>query len=262
MENCSKGVSLPGGTDRSVIRSMTIIRQFIGREGPLGISEISLACGLPKSTVHRIVSSLCFAGMLEADSTIEKYRLGPMACSLARASLNLHGQEVVSYPELMRLATRLNEEVNLGVPVADGIVYVQKIQSDRPLRIDMSVGSKVPFHCTALGKAYLANIESGANLPQDLKRFTNRTITDRRLLEEDLRMTRQRGYSIDREEFLEGVTCVGSVIVNGGHNPVAAVAIQAPTVRMNAERTKERGLLVLELAANLSREFKNVAWPR
>lgn len=239
-------------TDQSVIRALRLVQHLMAAGKPMRITELTTLTAMPKSTVHRLMTSLCEAGLLKQEAHSDRYDLGPLAFQMVHMLLQRGGPDILAYPELKELAASTGEEVNLGVPLGDTMVYVQKIHTERALRIDIPVGSQVPMHCTAIGKAYLAakGWETFTHLP--LARHTDHTITYWPHLIRDLEETARLGYSTDREEFLDGVTCVGAAIIVPPGTPVGAIAIQAPSVRMPTERQRSLGDAVKDCAQRIS----------
>lgn len=242
--------------DRSVVRAGKILECFItGESRELGISELANLANLSLSTVHRIVQSLVEMDMLQQSQTTGKYCLGGMAVTLGRRALQLRGLDIQAYPALYSLVQATGEGANLGVLVQGKIVYIQRVFGTHPLRTDFPVGTDAPAHCSAIGKAILAFSEEGVVdfcLQTDFSTRTQNSIRDRAELMGELRRTKERGYSLDHEELIEGMTCIGAPIFFEGR-VVAAVAIQAPTVRMNPAKIEAAAPQVVHTADDITR---------
>lgn len=199
----------------------------------LGITELAGSTGLTISTAHRLVRTLCGAGLLVQDSTSERYRLGPLLVVLGRRAEQLLGY-APALPVLQLLAAETGESVNLGIRSGAEVLVVLDAASDQPLRFNQAPGSRVPVHTSAMGKCLLAfapNVDAElSGLPQ-LAGMTDRTITDVALLREDLERTRARGWALNDEERNPGVRAVGAPVLHNG-TAVAAIAVQGPTVRL------------------------------
>lgn len=236
---------------KTAIRIVKILTLF-GQHSSLKITEIAALTDLPKTTVHRLVHTLSELGMLEFESLGRRYHLGPSAVELGRAALRWHGEALLAYPELWRLAQDTGEGVNLGVPVPTGVLYVQKVRSAEPLQVDLPVGTIVPFHCTAIGKAFLAF--SGPDINTlELVGYTPTTIRDLQQLQIELDHIIKKGVAVDNEEFLPGVRCIGAPIRNSRGIAVAGIAIAAPTSRMDYKRLEQLAPVLLESATRVSR---------
>jgi IclR family transcriptional regulator, acetate operon repressor len=154
---------------------------------------------------------------------------------------------------LQRLVNAVNETCNIGTLINGEVVYLDRVEAEHwPLRLQFSVGSRVPLHCTAIGKLLLALAPARRRqaLLQsvELRPFTEHTITSRSRLEAELKQIRREQVSFDRQEFLLGVMCAAVPITGKSGEPLAAVAVQAPIARMNVE-TARGHLPALRLAA-------------
>ncbi len=224
-------------SDRAVVQSLDRalsildVLRFSHRDLPLG--EVAARAGLPKSTTHRLLSTLEIRGFVAQDPETGAYRLGLK-----------HVAPVGAGPEIREvlegLATRSGETANLGALVGREVLYVDRADSSQALRWQLGVGSRVPVHCSALGKAILASLpeaEVAEHLPRRLRRITPNTITDRRALLAELDAVRDRGYAVDDEEFMEGVRCVAvSVFATTGHLVRAALSLAGPAFRLTRDR--------------------------
>jgi len=135
---------------------------------------------------------------------------------------------------------KVNETCNIGTLVNGEVMYLDRIEAKHwPLRLQFSSGSRVPLHCSAIGKLFLAFSPAPRRrrLLQhlDLRRYTEQTIVDPASLEAELRQIRKQQVSYDREEFLDGVVCIAVPVLGRNGELLAGVAIQAPQARMGIE---------------------------
>jgi IclR family acetate operon transcriptional repressor len=154
---------------------------------------------------------------------------------------------------LQRLVRTFNETCNIGTLLNGEVVYLDRVEAeDWPLRLHYTSGSRVPLHCSAIGKLFLALAPAARRqrLLQslELRRFTDNTITERTRLEAELRQIRKEQVSFDREEYLVGVVCMAVPVVGRNGETLAALAIQAPEARMN-EKIARNHLPTLRRAA-------------
>jgi DNA-binding IclR family transcriptional regulator len=196
----------------------------------LGVSELALAVGLPKSTVHRLVGAL-EAEHLVGTSPEGKLQLGRRLAQLgaaARSTLVAHMR-----PYLLRLAHDIDETVDLSVLDGSEVRFLDQIPSTRRLRAVSAVGLSFPLHCTANGKALLAAMspeQLSSVLPPELKAFTSATITSRQRLWQELDEARATGVAYDREEHTEGIAAIGAV-VRDAYGLAGAISVPVPTQR-------------------------------
>jgi IclR family transcriptional regulator, acetate operon repressor len=248
----------PGGAHvmgaQTISRAFAVLRLFCAHRGDLGVGTIAKELGLNLSTTHRIVRALVAEEYLAQNEDSERYYLGTGALLLGKAAHHTFGLDVV-YPVLQRLAATTGESVNLGVLSGDAAVVVERIESSEPLRFTQPPGTRVPLHASSMGKALLAfNDEAEQRTLKGLtrlRRITPKTHATAKALRSDLRSIRERGWSIDDEESVIGVRCVGAPIRDGS-GIAAAVAVQAPAVRMPDERFEELGPEVAKAAQEIS----------
>ena len=221
----------------AVPKALRMLEVVAGRKRPLSIAEIAAALGLPQPTAHRIVGVLERLGFLGREPGRRRIVEGPRLVNLGLNVLQAAASAGSRHAILAALAKRTGESCNLGV-IADGnVVYVDRVESQWPLGLRFEPGSRVPLHCTAIGKLLLAQLPDAALEAQlangSLTRYTATTITDTRRLKEELQRIRRHGYSTDNQEFMSGVVCI-AVPVTGPRNGgvCAGLAISAAEARL------------------------------
>ena len=243
---------------QSITRAISILRCFTDKQ-ELGLTEISIMVGLHKSTTAGIINTLKDEALLVQNQENGKLRLGiELFCLAVNAKMEL-GELVMPY--LDQLLQETEETVNLAVRDGVHIVYIEKKESPHSMRICTSVGKRLPLYCTAIGKAILAFM-SEAERETVLNEltfypFTGKTITDRRTLLEMLDSIRAEGVSYDFEELENGLVCVAAPIFDKNGQPVAAVSVSGPSIRMGKPaRQHIKQLLLRESRAISSRLVK------
>jgi DNA-binding IclR family transcriptional regulator len=157
-----------------------------------------------------------------------------------------------SHNILNALAEETGETCNLGVMEAGQVVYLDRFETKWPLGLRFEPGSRVPIHCTALGKMFLSKMSKSqrqkylATLP--LTRYTENTYTDPTSLEDELVKIRSEGVSFDNAEFMSGVVCMAVPIRGPKGNVIAGIAVSAPEVRLTLEDLRKY-LPTLKVAA-------------
>lgn len=240
---------------QAIGRAFAVLDLFREGEGELGVVQIAEELGLTLSTAHRIARALVSEGYLAQSGGRERYRLGLHALLLGQAAQRAMGMEVAK-PVLQRLAERTQESVNLGLADVDHAVVIQRVESTQALRFSVEVGSVVELHATSMGKALLAfndDLRRQIEGQERLLQLTDKTHGTLSSLLGDLEEVKQRGWSIDDEESMLGVRCVAAPIIGPDGQARAAVAVQAPAVRMPDPRFFELGPTVREAADELSR---------
>lgn len=240
---------------QSVKRAVDLLEAVAAHDGSASLAELSRATGLHKTTAWRLLATLRDAGLVRHVPGEERYSLGSRALALGdRARVQLLPVPVVR-GVLVRLRDRTNETCHLAVPEGPGLVYVEKVESNQTVRIASSVGARLPLHCTALGKAYLAfqrdDVLADRLSVLDLTRRTDRTVTDRARLQRELERVRANGFALDDRENELQTRCVGAPIVNADGIAVAAISVSAPVARFSLAAARAIGPVVQDAADEL-----------
>ncbi len=245
-----------GGNLRSVRRAISAL-EHISEAGELGVSELGRRLGVHKATASRLVATLAERGLLERDPATEKYRLGFGLIRLAGAAMAELEIVRVARPLLEELADRTRETVNLGVLSGDSVVYVDQVSGSRSVVSVNWVGRRTPLHCTSNGKVLLAWMDPGRRrgLLRHLQPFTDRTITDPGLLEEQLEQVRRRGYAQTLEELEEGLNAVAAPVRQADGAVVAALSVSGPAFRLRPIDLPRVARHTMEIADAISRRL-------
>jgi len=157
---------------------------------------------------------------------------------------------------LMNVSAATKETVNFVVPELDGMTYLDRVETDWIFRIELPIGSRVPFHCTASGKCYLASLDDKTralliNTIQFEQRTPN-TITTPEQLHEEVEQIRSRGYAIDNEELFRGMIALAVPVPDADGRFSAALAFHGPTQRLNRDKLIEHLDTLRQNAATLT----------
>ena len=219
-----------GDTPSILTKAFDLLRAFNAQERVMTLSELSRASGLPKSTVHRLLARLIDLGAVEHHRS--GYKIG-MALLELGASTPAGYMRDLAMPHLTKLHQWTGETVLMGALREFDVVYLEKLaQRESPASI-VTIGSRLPANCTALGKALLAfeNLDDlAAFLPSPLPRMTHRSISSVDELVEQLRRVRAEGVARECEEAQPGLACVAAPIVMNGF------AVGAVSVGFSADR--------------------------
>lgn len=220
--------------------------EVLVREGrPMTLAEAVAASGWPKPTVHRLLGQLEAGELLAREPDGRRYAVAPRLLRLSESALAGSTQQGVRHAVLRQLVADVGESCNLTALSGAEVVYLDRIESAFPLQFNLRPGTRVPIHCSASGKLLLAHLPAAQRnalldgLP--LARYTATTLDSREALEAEFRRIRKDGYSVDAEEFVEGLVCVAvPVPAQHGGIPRCAVALQAPVARMSLAQAIER----------------------
>src|SRR5277367_3683056 len=245
---------------QSVAHSLDVLEQFFGEVDELGVTELSKRLKLHKNNVFRLLATLEARGYIEQNRSSENYRLGVKCLHLGRRYIHHMGLVHQARPILTDIAHRAGESSFVAILRRRGVVPLEVAEPEgRPVKIITPIGEALPLHCTAVGKAYLAfdsEEQLMATLPEQLDRYTDRTILDRAVLIEQLQAVARDGYSYDRGEYSEDVSSVAVPIRDYTRSVVGSLAVAGPTYRIPAERiTGEIGPLILDAGRELSKRL-------
>lgn len=260
------GVPEPSGTEpartrgtrnnASSLRRALALVEFLaqGHERPVGLQELSAAAGAHKSTVLRLVAPLIEAGLLQRTGPAD-YALGPTTIRWGQAYLAGLDLRATARPVLLGLSQETKETIHLVVYDPPEVIYVEKIDSPRAVRMHSRVGDRQPIYCTAVGKAFLAQLPSEAvtaALTGPMTPRTPHTIIDEAALRKEIAHVTKRGFAIDDQENELEIRCVGAVVLNHVGAPAAGVSVSAPASRMPMARATNLGPVVTAAAAKIS----------
>ncbi|MBD1381263.1 IclR family transcriptional regulator [Metabacillus arenae] len=201
----------------------------------LTIKEISEALSFPQSSTSGLIGTLLKEGYLSLDST-KKYKLGPKLIQIGSAAMESLDISSQGIPHLKSLMEDVQETVFMAVLSEKELVYVAKIDNNRSIRTTAQPGSQKPLYCTGLGKAFLTFMpdRQRKNILDNIELIpiTKHTITDKKILEEQLDNFNELGYSIDDEENEEGLFCLAAPVYGVDHTLQAAISVAGPKERM------------------------------
>jgi DNA-binding IclR family transcriptional regulator len=237
-------------------RALAVL-EILSQDGPdLSLAQISEKLKLHKSTAHRLTMVLERYKLIEKNSISGRYRLGLKLFELGTKAVSQLDLRERARPFLERVVLETGETVHLCIMDDTEVVYLDKVEPARSVRMASSVGRRNPAYCTAVGKAMMAHL-SDAEVEaivrkQGLKPLTGNTISTLYELKAELGKIRKRGYAIDDEENEEGVRCVGCVVQDHVGEPVAAISISGPAFRVTKEKVEHLAKPVVAAAGSLS----------
>ena len=236
---------------QSVAHALDVLEQFAGETEELGVTDLSKRLKLHKNNVFRLLATLESRGYIEQNKSTENYRLGIRCLQLGQTFVQQMGLLRQARPIMDDVVKACQETVYLSLLRRGGVVPLQAIEADRPVRIVSLLGQALPLHCTAAGKAHLAfesEEEIKSSLPEVLERHSDKTIVRLDDLIADLRGVAERGYAVEAGEYLPDVMAIAVPIRDYTRTVVGSLSITAPEYRLSAERI-EREIAPLALRA-------------
>jgi IclR family acetate operon transcriptional repressor len=226
-----------------------------GDEG-VGLSDISRATALNKTTAFNLLASLVTLRFLEQDQHSRRYRLGLRNLELGQIVQNRLHISHLARPILADLCKKTHETVNLGLPDLLDLFVVDSYQGSRLLHASAYGGWRSMYHCTALGKAFMARWDEPMRRTvyrlRGLPRQTPNTITDIDSLEVQLASFRAQGYALDMGENEVGVNGIARSIVNGLGEVAAAISVAGHSNRLTEDVMEQIAPDVIAAANKIS----------
>jgi DNA-binding IclR family transcriptional regulator len=219
-------------------------------DAPVTLPDLSRRLGIPRSSLHGLVRTLTDRGWLDSVDGGARVRLGLRALQVGTRFVAEDELVAKVAPSLDRLAAATGETVQHARLDGDQVVYVAKRDSMHPVRIISTIGTRLPAHATALGKALLADRDDEvvrALIGPVLAALTPRTLVDPAALVADLAAVRDRGYAVDDGEAAEGLRCFAVVVPDrrDGSAATDAISVSVPVFRLDDDR-EERLVAALQ----------------
>ena len=237
------------------LRTLLILEVIGNSEKAMTATEINSRIGLPKQTVHRLVATLEAEGFLMRDADGKHYRPGRRLRMMGAGLLHGSRFHIVRHQILKEVAAQVKEAVNYVIPEETGMHYIDRVDTDWPFRIQLPVGTNVPFHCTASGKAFLSSMSKSVRerfvAGIKLNALTKDTHTTPEALLADLRVCAKRGYTLDNEEFMEGMIAIAVPVTDPEGRYVASLAFHGPSQRLDIEGLVGKREVLLDGARRL-----------
>lgn len=238
----------------SIIKGSRLLDLYTTERRELSLSEFATETGFNKTTTYRLLQTLVAVGWL-VRSASGGYRLGTRLLvlgAIARADLDLRREAL---PLMHQLADELGDTAFLMVPGPQGAVIIETVVGDNPVQVaGLTPGSVLPFHVAAGPVALAAfnpEVETSL-LALPHRQFTSHTATSEADLRRKLQDTRDQGYALSVEDYVEGVAAVAAPVLGTDGVAVAALSVGGPLASFSDARREHTITLVVEAAATLS----------
>jgi DNA-binding IclR family transcriptional regulator len=241
-------------------RALLALEALADAPAGLGVSELGRKLGIDKSTAHRLLATLQARGFVRLNGHTQRYALGLRLAALGAAAVQ--GVEItdVARPYLEELRDRTREAAHLAVLSEGEVMFLSKAAGPGALTVNAGVGTRMPAHCTALGKVLLAGLLEQerpdaierAVARHGLARHTLRTIVEAGDLERHLAHVAAQGWALDDEEYAVGLRALAAPVRDAEGQVVAAVSVSGPSGRITLDA-------VDALAAHVQRGGESVS---
>lgn len=239
------------------IRVLDVLDALSSAEAALSAADIEAATGLPKATVHRLCNLLLDEGYVQRDLGGRGYEPGARFTRIAMQTVANPGRRGERHAILERVAREIGETCNITVPATTTMLYLDRVESAWPLRIQLPPGSNVPLHCTASGKLFLASLPK---LRRErlidsltLDRQAPNTITDPAALKAAIIEVARNDLGTDDEEFIPGLAAIAVPVKGPNGRMLATLATHGPVMRMPLATALKHTKRLRDAAAELAR---------
>ncbi|WP_370399377.1 IclR family transcriptional regulator [Sulfitobacter sp. JB4-11] len=248
--------SAPEKTIPTNLRLLMVLEEIAAAGVPVTPTAVNESLGLPKATVHRLFHRLEQEGFLQRDIDGRSYSAGLRLRKISINVLSSSRVRTVRLAVLNALTADIGETCNIATPERDGMVYLDRVETKWPLRIQLPIGTTVPFHCTASGKMYLSTLA-----PRMLSKYlaaaimdvhTARTLTRPEDIHREIETTRNNGYATDDEEFMDGMVAIAVPIMDDLGRLMSTLSVHAPTQRISMDDLKGHLGRLMKAASDLS----------
>jgi IclR family acetate operon transcriptional repressor len=228
------------GRDTPAMRLFALLEVIASKDRLYTLQALVEATGLPKPTMHRMLQQLEAASLLQREGDGRHYGTGTRLRRLAENLLHNDSHHGARHAVLRRLVDEVGESCNITALSGSEVVYLDRVETAAPLRFYLQPGSRVPVHCSASGKMFLALMSPAqrrrllAHVP--LERYTAQTLIHLDALEAELLRVRKQRCALDDEEFLPGLLCIAVPVPAASGRSRLCVAVQAPIVRLSADK--------------------------
>lgn len=240
-----------GSAERSLQLLQTLTR------GPRGMTLAELAENLeiPKATVHRLCSRLIDLHFIARDVDERFYVAGPALQRLAFDTLTHGPLSRLRHMVLSELVHEVGETCNFTALDGASVLYLDRVEAQRPWRMTLDVGAHVPLHCTASGKLFLAHMPEDErkkllrHLP--LESLTANSLTTADALSESVRDTLDKGFAVENEEFIVGLIAIAVPVYDADRQVRAAIAMHCPTSHVSPVQALEKVPALISAATRM-----------
>uniref|UniRef100_A6VWV1 Transcriptional regulator IclR n=1 Tax=Marinomonas sp. (strain MWYL1) TaxID=400668 RepID=A6VWV1_MARMS len=251
------------GGGSSLDKALSLLQEVCMTPVPLRFAELVEKTDLPKATAHRTLNSLTDKGLVRFDEATQLYHPGYGLLELAHQAWSKIDVRDIAADQMKRLWDETGETIHLAVLDRGDVIYIDKLESQKSLRLFSAVGKKGPAYCTGVGKAMMAFLNddqlAAAIKEQRFIKHTDTTLINEDMLRDDLNKIRDSKISLDLEEHEEGIQCAASVILNHQNEPIAALSITAPKFRVDSARFQHFQALVKDACQKISTRMGSMA---
>ena len=235
---------------RPTERVLDILEVLSSNTEGLTLTEIATAIEAPKSSILPVVHTMCSRKFIFMDKNTSKYTIGISSYYIGKSYSSSKNVLEFIKSEMRYIVKKSGEICQLGILDGNKVLYIEKVDSDEPIRLISSIGKRLPAYCTSIGKSLLIN-----KTLNELKAFTQNTITDFEKLEKELIEAKTNGYAIEKSEINDYTSCISIPLLKDS-KAIASLSVSIPTFRFSDEKFELIKNILLEVRFKIETFFK------
>jgi DNA-binding IclR family transcriptional regulator len=239
---------------QSLDRGLVILQLVARSRHPVSLGELAEILEIDRSSAFRLAHTLRRRGFLSSPPGRKDYVLGSSMWTLSRQYDWSNMLIKVADPELKQLATQINETAHLAIREGKSALFIDSAHATHVIAVAGQTGELVPLHCTAHGKALIADADERELHSQfgagPLQMYTKTTITTIKGLAKECAAIRERGYATDESEYTSEMRCVAAPI-RVGDDIVGSIGISAPSARFAKSLYNDYGTKIRNVAMRI-----------
>lgn len=245
--------------DSTLSKGLMILENLVATPGGKGVTELSRELALTKSNTFRLLQTLVTLGYVKHGED-KTYSATLKTWQVGRNSVENLNLRAVAASEMSFLSEQTHETIYLAVPENLEVIYIDKLESQKPIRTWNPIGGSAPIHGVGTGKAILAAnyAQFRPKLEGNLTQFTDKTITSFDRLDRDVEQTLKQGYAFDAGEFRERILSLGAAITLPDGEAIGALGISLPDIGVTEAEVKKLGSLVRQAADSVSHTLQRI----
>jgi DNA-binding IclR family transcriptional regulator len=247
------------GKMTAIQKAVRLLQAIAAAEEPQSLADLAEQSAMPKPSVHRLLLQLEDVGFVQRDLSGRGYTVGATWLRLSVDALAVQARQPIVRGIMQKLVDQVKESCNLAVLQNHEVLYLERVECDWPLRMQLQAGSRVPIHATASGKLLIAQMseKNRRALLNSVHRekFTDNTIVGLDEMEEECRLIRKNDLSMNKEEYHRGLIGVAVPMRRSDDTVIATLSIHAPSFRMSVETALSYAPLLKKSASEIIAEL-------
>ena len=227
---------------KSIEVTLSLLKTLAESEDGVSVLDIARKISFSKSSTHRALQVLEREKFAIKDPTTNRYKCGPALFNIAFNFLANFNLRQLARPVLRNIVDGINENVYLCVYIDKILYFIEKVESDHPIRYVNPMGKRQFLHAAAPGKVIMAHLPAEQiedMIARGLPQYTPNTITDPEQLRRELKTIKKQGYATSFGEFATGGNAIAVPLLNPSRHPIGCIDMVIPEERYDRDRLEE-----------------------